>query len=224
MAVAADKIVAAPGTLTGSIGVVGGKIAVGGALERFGVHTDVVSKGRNSGWLSMQTPFTPPEREAFMATMKDVYRLFTSKVAAGRKLDMETIGKLAEGRVFTGRMAKDLGLVDRLGTLDDAIDEAKKLAGIDADEAIERVLLPEPRGLFDDLFGMAGDAAPVARLAGAGNASGSSFAREALLRAALLARMAGVPGLEGLAAEADALVQLSSGRPLMMLPMRVRVR
>jgi len=61
--------------------------------------------------------------------MKDVYRLFTSKVAAGRKLDMETIGKLAEGRVFTGRMAKEFGLVDRLGALDDAI---------------ERVLLPEP--------------------------------------------------------------------------------
>ena len=66
--------------------------------------------------------------------------------------------------------------------------------------------------------------APAARLAGAGNTSGSNFAREALVRAALLARMAGVPGLERLAAEADALVQLSSGRPLMMLPMRVRVR
>jgi protease-4 len=224
VAVAADKIVAAPGTLTGSIGVVGGKIAVGKALEKYGVHTDVVAKGRNAGWLSMQTPFTEQEREVFLATMKDVYRLFTSKVASGRKLDMETIGKLAEGRVFTGRMAKDLGLVDRLGTLDDAIDEAKKLAGIGADEAIERVLLPEPRGLFDDLFGMAGDAAPVARLASAGTATGSSFAREALVRAALLARMAGVPGLEGLAAEADALVQFSSGRPLMMLPMRVRVR
>ncbi len=224
VAVAADKIVAAPGTLTGSIGVVGGKIAIGKALEKYGVHTDVVAKGRNAGWLSMQTPFTDQEREVFLSTMKDCYRLFTSKVAAGRKLDMETLGKLAEGRVFTGRMAKELGLVDRLGTLEDAIDEAKKLAGIDADDAVERVLLPEPRGLFDDLFGMAGEAAPVARLAGAGAASGSHFAREALVRAALLARMAGVPGLEGLAAEADALVQLSSGRPLMMLPMRVRVR
>ena len=224
VAVAADKIVAAPGTLTGSIGVVGGKIAIGKAMEKYGVHTDVVAKGRNAGWLSMQTPFTDHEREVFLATMKDVYRLFTSKVAAGRKLDMEKLATLAEGRVFTGRMAKDLGLVDRLGTLEDAVDEAKKLAGIGEDEAVERVLLPEPRGLFDDLFGMAGEAAPVARLAGTGAAPGSSFAREALLRAALLARMAGVPGLEGLAAEADALVQLSSGRPLLMLPMRVRVR
>ncbi|NCY03953.1 MAG: signal peptide peptidase SppA, partial [Planctomycetia bacterium] len=121
VAVAADRIVAAPGTLTGSIGVVGGKIAVGNALEKIGVHTDVVSKGRNAGWLSMQTPFTDHEREAFLATMKDVYRLFTSKVAAGRRLDMEKVATLAEGRVFTGRMAKELGLVDRLGTLDDAI-------------------------------------------------------------------------------------------------------
>ncbi|MFM9196503.1 MAG: signal peptide peptidase SppA [Planctomycetia bacterium] len=225
VAVAADRIVAAPGTLTGSIGVVGGKIAVGKALEKYGVHTDVVSKGRNAGWLSMQTPFTEQEREAFLATMKDVYRLFTSKVAAGRKLDMENLAKLAEGRVFTGRMAKELGLVDRLGTLDDAIDEAKKLAGIDDDEAVERVLLPEPRGLFDDLFGMAGEAAPVARLAAvAGAGGGAGLARDAVVRAVLLARMAGVPGLDGLVSEADALVQLSSGRPLMMLPMRVKVR
>lgn len=225
VAVAADKIVAAPGTLTGSIGVVGGKIAIGKALEKYGVHTDVVAKGRNAGWLSMQTPFTDHEREVFLATMKDVYRLFTSKVASGRKMDMEKLATLAEGRVFTGRMAKELGLVDRLGTLDDAVDEAKKLAGIGEDEAIERVLLPEPRGLFDDLFGMAGDAAPVARLTAAAGAGGSGGgARDALVRAAILARLAGVPGLEGLLAEAEALVQLSSGRPLMMLPMRVRVR
>jgi len=222
VAVAADKIVAAPGSLTGSIGVVGGKIAVGKALEKYGVHTDVVAKGRNAGWLSMQTPFTDHEREVFLATMKDVYRLFTSKVASGRKMDMEKLATLAEGRVFTGRMAKELGLVDRLGTLEDAVDEAKKLAGIGEDEAIERVLLPEPRGLFDDLFGMAGEVAPVARLASARGREG--VARDALVQAAILARLAGVPGLEGLAAEAEALIQLSSGRPLMMLPMRVRVR
>jgi len=60
---------------------------------------------------------------------------------------------LAEGRVFTGRMAKEAGLVDRLGTLDDAIDEARTLAGLADDEPLDRVLLPEPRGLFEDLFG-----------------------------------------------------------------------
>ena len=72
---------------------------------------------------------------------------------------------------------------------------------------------------------MAGQTAPVARLtAAAGTASGGGFFRDTLVRAVLLARMAGMPGLEGLVGEADALVQLASGRPLMMLPMRVRVR
>jgi len=206
IAVAADKIVAAPGTLTGSIGVVGGKVAVGGALERYGVHTDVVSKGKNAGWLSMQSPFTAAEREVFLGTMKDVYRLFTSKVAAGRKLDMEKIEKLAEGRVFTGRMAKEAGLVDRLGTLDDAIDEAKALAGLDTDEEIERVLLPEPRGLFDDLFGMRGLGAPP--VAGVD----------------LAARLLGLPGIEAIRAHAGTLTALSSGRPQLRMPASVRVR
>jgi protease-4 len=206
IAVAADRIVAAPGTLTGSIGVVGGKIAVGGALERYGVHTDVVSKGRNAGWLSTQTPFTADEREAFLGTMKDVYRLFTTKVAKGRKLDVEKMPELAEGRVYTGRMAKEAGLVDRLGTLDDAIDEAKELAGIKDDEEVERVLLPEPRGLFDDLFGMKG-------LPGTPTA-------ESLV----LAGLAKAPGMGGIAASTQALLQLASGRPLMMLPARVNIR
>ncbi|NBW96923.1 MAG: signal peptide peptidase SppA [Planctomycetia bacterium] len=206
IAVAADRIVAAPGTLTGSIGVVGGKITVGGALERYGVHTDVVSKGRNAGWLSMQTPFTPAEREAFMMTMKDVYRLFTSKVAAGRRLDPAKLDALAEGRVFTGRMAKEAGLVDRLGTLDDAIDEAKQLAGLAADEELERILLPEPRGLFDDLFGMTNAGAPP--MAGAD----------------LVARLLGLPGVEAITAHAGTISALTSGKPQMLLPARVTVR
>ncbi|NDC53572.1 MAG: signal peptide peptidase SppA [Planctomycetia bacterium] len=206
VAVAADRIVAAPGTLTGSIGVVGGKIAVGGALERNGVHTDVVSKGRNAGWLSLQAPFTAAEREAFLATMQDVYRLFTSKVAEGRKMEVGAIEKLAEGRVFTGRMAHEAGLVDRLGTLDDAVDEAKNLAGLGPDEEVDRILLPEPRGLFDDLFGMAGPgAAPVAGVD-------------------LAARLLGLPGVAELKVHVGTLAALSSGRPQMRLPARVRVR
>jgi protease-4 len=206
VAVAADRIVAAPGTLTGSIGVVGGKIAVGEALDKVGVRTDVVSKGRNAGWLSMQTPFTDDEREAFLTTMKDVYRLFTSKVADGRRLDSEKLATLAEGRVFTGRMAKELGLVDRLGTLDDAVDEARQLAGLAVDEKLERILLPEPRGFFEDLFGQAEvTAAPVAK-------------------AAVLTFLAGLPGVDAFVEHLDALSLVTSGRPLMMLPARIHVR
>jgi protease-4 len=214
IAVAADRIVAAPGTLTGSIGVVGGKVAVGPGLEKAGIHTDVVSKGRNAGWLSMNEPFTDSERDAFLATMKDVYRLFTTKVAAGRKLDVEKVATLAEGRVFTGRMAKEAGLVDRLGTLDDAIDEARKLAGIPADETIDRVLLPEPRGLFEDLFGSAGGTGdPVTRVLATTGA-----------RAVLFSRITELPALAALAGEVGALELLATGRPLFMLPARVTVR
>ncbi len=219
IAVAADTIVAAPGTLTGSIGVVGGKIAIGGGLEKLGVHTDVVSRGRNAGWLSMTEKFSDTEREVFLGTMQDVYRLFTGKVAAGRRLDLKTVESLAEGRVYTGRQAVEAGLVDRLGTLDDAIDEAKRLAGLEADEDVERLLLPEPRGLFDDLFAAAGgEAGPVARLAAA-------LPRGDLAtRAMLMARVAGVPGLEPLAAEVDTLANLLSGRPQLLLPVRIRIR
>ena len=219
VAVAADRIVATPGTLTGSIGVVGGKVAVGKGLEKIGVHTDVVSKGRNAGWLSTQSPFSDGERAAFLGTMKDVYRLFTTKVAAGRRLDAEKVATLAEGRVFTGRMAKEAGLVDRLGTLEDAIDEARRLAKIPEDEDVDRLLLPEPRGLFDDLFGARGGTGSPAAAVAAAALGGDSVAR-----AAILARLATVPGLESLAKEADALLLLSTGRPLMMLPLRIELR
>jgi ClpP class serine protease len=169
----------------------------------------------------MQEPFTPGEREAFLGTMKEVYRLFTSKVAAGRKLDQSVVEKLAEGRVFTGRQAKENGLVDRLGTLEDAIDEAKKLAGIDAADEVDRLLLPEPRGLFDELLGSAavgGD--PVARIAAiAGGQTGTSG-----LQSLLMARIAGLPGLEWLSAEASTLSLVLSGRPQLLMPVRVRVR
>lgn len=217
IAVAADRVVAAPGTLTGSIGVVGGKMVVGKGLEKIGVHTDVVSKGRNAGWLSGRQPFTDGEKEAFLGTMKDVYRLFTSKVAAGRKLDIEKVAALAEGRVFTGRMAKEAGLVDRLGTLDDAIDEARTLAGLPAGEPLERILLPEPRGLFDDLFGSTatGTAPTVALLAADPVAA---------LRGAIAARIAAIPGLAGLARDGESLALIGSGRPLFMLPLRIDLR
>ena len=107
-----------------------------------------------------------------------------------------------------------------MGTLEEAIDEARKLAGIEENEELERILLPEPRGLFDDLFGMAGATkTPLAR----GTATGKSGG-EILLRAALLAKIAGVLGVDALATQAEALVQLSSGRPLMRMPMQVKVR
>jgi len=215
IAVAADRIVAAAGTLTGSIGVVGGKIAVGPALDRFGVHTDVVSRGRNAGWLSAQQPFKEHEREAFLATMQDIYRLFTSKVAQGRQLDQEHLETLAEGRVFTGRMAHQVGLVDRLGTLNDAVAEAAELAGLTGTEKVERLLLPEPRGLFDEFLGV-GVVGP--------EQSGSVLLEQHLVTALMRLLPPGAPLTGYLQHQAQLLGMLGSGRPLMLLPADVRVR
>jgi protease-4 len=215
IAVAADKIVAAAGTLTGSIGVVGGKIAVGGALDRFGVHTDVVSRGKNAGWLSAQQPFSEHEREAFLSTMKDVYRLFTSKVAQGRQLDREHLETLAEGRVFTGRMAQEEGLVDMLGTLDDAVNEAARLADLSASDAVERLLLPEPRGLFDAFFGVGikGAEPPLA-----------AQISQRLLEPFGLDFVVSQQVVKQFRTHVQRLELISSGCPLLLLPVDVRVR
>jgi protease-4 len=101
--------------------------------------------------------------------MEETYQQFVSKASAGRKMSVEQLGQLAGGRIWTGRQAKENKLVDEVGTLQDAIQEAKKMAGVAGDEKTELLLLPEPRNLFDDLFGgdMAIQAPAVSRFMGA---------------------------------------------------------
>ncbi|MEX2316779.1 MAG: signal peptide peptidase SppA [Pirellulales bacterium] len=148
----ADKIIAAPGTVTGSIGVVGGKLAVRGLFEKIGVTTETIQRGKNSGLFAMSGKFTDSERKVVLESMEDVYRQFTAKAAAGRKMDQQKLRELAGGRVYTGRQAKENGLVDQLGTLYDAIIEAKLLAGLEKDEAVRIETLPEPKSILDSLF------------------------------------------------------------------------
>ncbi len=149
----ADKILAEAGTLTGSIGVVGGKVALRGLFDKVGIKTEVISRGRNSGWESMDQPFSDSERQAWLKIMRDIYKQFTTKAAEGRKLDLEKLEHLAQGKVYTGRQALSHKLVDQIGTLDDAVAEAKKLAGLEADAEIERLILPEPKSFIEELFG-----------------------------------------------------------------------
>lgn len=148
----ADAIFAEPGTLTGSIGVVGGKIAFDGLMRKVGVTTSVISRGRNSGVMSVTAGFSDSEREAMQQMLNTVYEQFTRKAAAGRKMEYETLEALARGRVYTGRQAKELGLVDELGTLADAIAHARKLAG-DADNKLELEDLPHPQSPLEMLLG-----------------------------------------------------------------------
>jgi len=153
IAMGADRIFAEPGTLTGSIGVVGGKLAFEKFYEKIGITTSVVQRGKNSGVLSMTTPFSDAEREAMQKMLNDIYAQFTKKAAAGRKMDHEKLEKMARGRVYTGAQALQLGLVDELGTLTDAIAHAKKAAGLDPDQKLERLDLPKAISPFEQLFG-----------------------------------------------------------------------
>jgi protease-4 len=162
IAMGADRIFAEPGTLTGSIGVVGGKLALEKFYKKIGISTSVVQKGKNAGVLSVTKPWTDNERDAMQKMMNDIYEQFTKKAATGRKMDYEKLEKMARGRVYTGVQALKLGLVDELGTLDEAIAYAKKAAGLDPESKIERLDLPKPPSPFEALFGQIDPSAQLA--------------------------------------------------------------
>jgi len=164
IAMGSDRIVAEPGTITGSIGVVGGKLAMAGLHEKLGISTDVITRGKNSGMFSTTSKFSDGERKVVTAMMQDVYRIFTTKAAKGRKLPLETLDSLAGGQVYTGRDAKRNGLVDELGTLKDALAAAKRLAGLDADAEVGLEVLPKPTNPLEALFGTDSDAQRDAHL------------------------------------------------------------
>ena len=161
----ADQIVAEPGTVTGSIGVVGGKITIGGLQKKIGIGTEVISRGKNSGIFSGTAKFSKSERAVLSHMMQDIYKQFTSKAAAGRDLPLDQLEKLAGGQVYTGRVAKRHGLIDELGTLKDALRIAKRLAGIEADKKVGLKILPKPENPFEELFGVSMDDEREAKIA-----------------------------------------------------------
>ena len=149
----AQKIFAEPGTITGSIGVVGGKLALEKLYGKIGLTTSVIQRGKNGGVLSSTTPFTEGERAAMQKLLNDIYDQFTQKAAKGRHMEHAVLEKLARGRIYTGRRAKELKLIDEIGTLDDAVLEAQKLAKLDPSAKIERMQLPKPVSPLEQLFG-----------------------------------------------------------------------
>ncbi|HQX51438.1 MAG TPA: signal peptide peptidase SppA [Planctomycetaceae bacterium] len=150
----ADAIFAEPGTLTGSIGVLGGKIALDGLMKKFGVTTSVIHRGKNSGVMSSNVSFSDSEREAMQKMLNTVYDLFTKKAAEGRHMDHAALEALARGRVYTGRQAKKIGLVDQLGTLADAVAYTRKFVG-DDDGKLELEDLPKAQSPLEMLMGQA---------------------------------------------------------------------
>jgi protease-4 len=151
VAMPSEAIVAQPGTLTGSIGIFGGKIVIGGTMGKAGVTTEMVKSGANADIYSPFAPFTPAQRVKVETFMQGFYQNFIGKVAESRKSTPEAIHRVAQGRVWTGRQALAHGLVDALGGLDTAVALAKEKAKIPAGEDVQLVVYPERRGLLDAL-------------------------------------------------------------------------
>ncbi len=139
----ANKIYAQPDTLTGSIGVIGGKFALGPALAAQGVRSYPVGRGKRATMMNSLGAWSADERQVLQAMMEDVYQTFVQRVAEGRKKTAEEVKAIAAGRIWTGARAKELGLVDELGGLDAAYAEAAKLGGVPADREPE-VYPPAP--------------------------------------------------------------------------------
>jgi protease-4 len=149
IAMGADRIVAQPGSITGSIGVVGGKLALGGLYEKLGIAALSVSRGRNAAIFSSTTVFSESEREAMRRLLTRTYAGFVSKIAESRGRPLADVEAVAQGRVWTGRQAYRHGLVDELGGLQTAIAMAKELAGLPEDRDVEIVTYPKPMGVME---------------------------------------------------------------------------
>ena len=142
VSMAADVIVANPGTITGSIGVVTGKLVARELRDRLGVGSDSVRTNTNADAWSLTTPFTPEQHAMVEAEADLFYDDFVRRVAEARRMSIAEVDAVARGRIWTGADAKERGLVDELGGLRDAVRRAKVLAGLDADAEVSLVGLP----------------------------------------------------------------------------------
>jgi protease-4 len=149
ISMAGDVIVAQPGTLTGSIGIYTGKFVTGGTFGKLGANIEATSDGKHAEIYSPDRRFTPEERAKVQESMQAFYDQFVEKVAEARHTTPEKIDQVAQGRVWTGQQAKQVGLVDQLGGLQDAIAVAKQRAHIAAEDEVEVVVYPPRRSVYE---------------------------------------------------------------------------
>jgi protease-4 len=205
----ASKIIAEPSTITGSIGVVGGKPVVKGFYDWIGVTNEYVLRGKNAGMFRETEKFSDPERKKFMEFMETTYDDFITKVAKGRSKEKTYIDSIGQGRVWTGRQGKDNGLVDEYGGLDKAIEVAKQLANLPADKGIQRVVMPKPPNFFEELMNSGDD----------GEDSTSAQAKQ---QAAILAALP--EDARRALRYAQLLDRARSGEAIYLLPFSLRIR
>jgi protease-4 len=166
LAAPADYVLAHATTITGSIGVLGGKVALEGTFEMVGLQSESVHVGGEYATaFSGQEAWTETQRAAYRAQMADTYADFTQRVADGRDLPLERVLEIARGRVWTGAQALDLGLIDEIGGFRDAVDAAKQLAGLAPEAGVRLVRFPReqtPLEAFSALFGISAETAETA--------------------------------------------------------------
>jgi protease-4 len=143
-----DTIIADPGTITGSIGVISGKFNLKGLYQKIGFNNQTLKRGEHSDFFTTTRRFTEEERNIVQKQTKEFYDDFVDKVAQGRKQSFENIDKIGRGRVWTGNQAKANGLVDELGGLKQAIEIARIKAGIKEKSLVEIVTLPKRWSFF----------------------------------------------------------------------------
>lgn len=136
IAAACDTVMANPGTVTGSIGVIADFAEISGLLKKIGVDVTVIKSGKFKDIGSFSRGMTPEEKELILGVIMDTYDQFVEAVSKGRRMDPEQVRKYADGRVFTGRQAKQYGFVDALGTYQDAVDMAGRMTGIGANPPV----------------------------------------------------------------------------------------
>ncbi len=152
IAMTGDPVLAYPDTVTGSIGVIYGKVNIQGLYDKLGISTEILKRGANADIDSAVKPLTPDSRRKLREGVEFIYDGFLKRVAEGRKRPVEEIAPVAEGRVWLGADARERGLVDDLGGLTLAVDKIREKAGLGSDEAVRLVVFPERKSLFQQLM------------------------------------------------------------------------
>ena len=151
IAMNADRIIVEPATLTGSIGVIVGKVATAGLWESVGITWNGVKRGENAGIWSNIAPYSSRERERVEVVLDDIYATFTRNVAEARHLTPDKVREIARGRVWTGHQAVALGLVDELGDLDLALRRAREAIGLKPDAPVSVEVYPHPKSRVEQI-------------------------------------------------------------------------
>jgi protease-4 len=146
-----NKIIAQPMTITGSIGVLGGKLVLAGLFHNLDINFGTVAEGPNGSFWSFSQDFTDQQWALLQDNLDEVYKQFIQRVVDGRKLSIDHVKQIAKGRVWSGCQAKQYGLVDELGGFDKAIEVAKQEAKIPLEQEVKVIVYPKPKSFFEQL-------------------------------------------------------------------------